>query len=363
MVVGESRTELLQWLNLTLDLNYTKVEQCGTGAAFCQLLDSIVGGIPMMKVRFDAKTEYDYRHNWKILQGGFTKHKITKIIDVERLIKCRLQDNLELLQWFKRYWAENKDYNDDSYDPASKRRVSGSTNSTGSASVSGRRNVLSSTTGTVAPPPKPMSRQRTSSRSSLTGGVSGGGGAGGVAANTSRSRLTETPLARSSSQNFGLNTSNSSMSTPSLNYNKPNPQQNSRITQLTKQVDELSQENAQLMSEAEEYRISSESLVTERNFYFNKLRDIEIVCQHIQELNQQRNLQELGDLDIVKFSSQILDICYQTEEGFGDVEASMHEISNISGSSMMDESSVLGGSHHNGQHMSYTDDMLDGESF
>jgi len=38
-----SRTDLLAWLNELLQLNYTKVEQCGTGGAYCQILDSIYG--------------------------------------------------------------------------------------------------------------------------------------------------------------------------------------------------------------------------------------------------------------------------------------------------------------------------------
>ena len=41
--MGESRTELLAWLNDLLQLNYTKIEQCGTGAAYCQIIDSIYG--------------------------------------------------------------------------------------------------------------------------------------------------------------------------------------------------------------------------------------------------------------------------------------------------------------------------------
>lgn len=41
--MGESRTELIAWLNELLQLNYTKVEQCGTGAAYCQIMDSVYG--------------------------------------------------------------------------------------------------------------------------------------------------------------------------------------------------------------------------------------------------------------------------------------------------------------------------------
>jgi hypothetical protein len=39
--MSESRSELLAWLNELLQINYIKVEQCGTGAAYCQILDSI----------------------------------------------------------------------------------------------------------------------------------------------------------------------------------------------------------------------------------------------------------------------------------------------------------------------------------
>ena len=38
-----SRTDLLTWLNELLQINYTKVEQCGAGGAYCQILDSVYG--------------------------------------------------------------------------------------------------------------------------------------------------------------------------------------------------------------------------------------------------------------------------------------------------------------------------------
>ncbi len=39
--MGESRTDLLQWINSLLHLSYTRVEQCGSGAVYCQIIDSI----------------------------------------------------------------------------------------------------------------------------------------------------------------------------------------------------------------------------------------------------------------------------------------------------------------------------------
>ena len=70
-------------------------------------MDTIVGDVPLSKVKFNAKTEYEFRHNYKILQHVFVKNSITKTIDVEKLIRCKLQDNLELLQWIKRYASSN----------------------------------------------------------------------------------------------------------------------------------------------------------------------------------------------------------------------------------------------------------------
>lgn len=41
---GESRGELLQWLNSLLHLGVSRIEQCGTGAIYCQIMDSLYCG-------------------------------------------------------------------------------------------------------------------------------------------------------------------------------------------------------------------------------------------------------------------------------------------------------------------------------
>ncbi|KAJ2894580.1 putative EB1-like protein [Zalerion maritima] len=149
MTMGESRQELVQWLNSLLQLNITKVEQCGTGAALCQVFDSIFRDVPMSKVKFNVNTEYAYIQNYKVLQNCFTKHKIEKPIPVERLVKCKMQDNLEFLQWTKMYWDQY--FPGDDYDAMSRRKGGGFPAGGGARATSASSNPRRGTTPTTGP--------------------------------------------------------------------------------------------------------------------------------------------------------------------------------------------------------------------
>ena len=59
------------------------MEQLGTGAVYCQILDACFPGkVPLNKVNWKARYEYEFLGNFKVLQLAFSKLGIQKKIDV-----------------------------------------------------------------------------------------------------------------------------------------------------------------------------------------------------------------------------------------------------------------------------------------
>lgn len=96
------RKEILEWINETLAVGLTKIEATASGAIGCALIDAYFPNVlPMAKVNWEAKSDYEFMNNYKLLQAAFTKLNIGKTPDIEKLSRGKYQDNLEFMQWFK----------------------------------------------------------------------------------------------------------------------------------------------------------------------------------------------------------------------------------------------------------------------
>lgn len=204
----------------------------------------------MSRVKFNVNGEWAYVQNFKILQSEFasrpgvgliivanhfrpdtfTKHQIDKPIPVEALVKCKMQDNLEFLQWTKKFWDLN--FPDHDYDAVSRRKGA----------------PLGAAGGAARPAPAATRRAAGGGGTTPSGGprVARAAGPGTAALQTENATLKET------------------------------------VTGLER----------------------------ERDFYFSKLRDIELLIQQAVEEDPKLEEQEDG---LIK---QIQAILYSTEEGF-----------------------------------------------
>ncbi|KAF8406268.1 hypothetical protein HHK36_008353 [Tetracentron sinense] len=211
------RSEILAWINSTLQLNLSKVEEAASGAIQCQLMDAVHPGIVSMhKVNFDAKNEYDMIQNYKVLQDVFNKLKITKHIEVSKLVKGRPLDNLEFMQWMKRYCDSVNNGLMNNYNPLERREYC-----KGGKEVSKRTAPAQASTKSSTAAPKSQSSHSTRRND-------------GSSANPTNQPVKTTRPASSG------------------------PVYDEQITEL---------------------KLSVDSLEKERDFYFAKLRDIEILCQ------------------------------------------------------------------------------------
>ncbi|XP_068564574.1 microtubule-associated protein RP/EB family member 3-like [Cebidichthys violaceus] len=229
-----SRHDMLAWVNDSLQLTHTKIEQLCSGSAYCQFMDMLFPGcILMKKVKFNAKLEHEYINNFKVLQASFKRMNVDKIISVERLVKGKFQDNFEFLQWFKKFFDANFDGKD--YDPLMSRQGQEGT----------------------PPPSNNQGPLRTSPTAPKT-----------VCTPQRQINLTAGRKTAPMTRNGG----------------------DSELLELNQQLLDL--------------KLTVDGLEKERDFYFGKLRDIELLCQDKES----------------PILNKILDVLYATEDGFAPPE-------------------------------------------
>jgi len=240
-----SRHDMLAWVNGSLQSQIGKIEEMGTGAAYCQLMDILFPGtIPLKRVKYSSKQETDAINNFKILQSAFKKLNVDQSVEVDKLVKAKFQDNFEFLQWFKKFFDANYS-GDGDYDPVKARG--------GQALGQGGPKCI-------------------------------GGGGGGMA---------RTPLRAANGSSGGGGTPRSAGSGGTVRTSTPSKTNGAVAAKKDLQKD----------AEMVEMKLCLENLERERDFYFGKLRDIEVI------------ITSSGD-EKAELSQKILDVLYATEDGF-----------------------------------------------
>lgn len=269
-----SRHDYISWINDTLQLSYNKIEELCSGAAYCQFMDMLFpGSISLKKIKFATRLEHEYIQNFKALQTCFKKNGVDKQIPIEKLVKGKFQDNFEFLQWFKRLFDAN--YDGSEYDPVAAR--SGQEVATGTK-VGGRPTGMA----------KPSTRKPQ------------------PAATKSATKVVKPTSAGTRPSPGGIKRPGQKTATASAAATKPAP-----AAKDNKELKALQEENQRLQEQVAEFEVSVQGLETERDFYFAKLRDIEVICQ---------------EHDGEPLVQDILSIMYATEEGFEQPEGATDEV-------------------------------------
>ncbi|XP_053972894.1 microtubule-associated protein RP/EB family member 1 isoform X2 [Hylaeus anthracinus] len=252
-----SRHDMLAWVNDCLQSSFNKIEELCTGAVYCQFMDMLFpGSVPLKRVKFKTNLEHEYIQNFKILQGGFKKMNVDKVIPVDKLVKGRFQDNFEFLQWFKKFFDANYDGRDyDAYEARGCIPLG--------SGVDGTHNLSNPQLVPLPPQTKqPQMQQKHIQQRNI--------------------------VPRQQQVNKVVPTHRPQVKTAAIG-NRGDP---GKVEELSAQVMEL--------------KMSLEGLEKERDFYFGKLRDIEVMCQ---------------DCDNPPpIINKILEVLYATEEGFAPPE-------------------------------------------
>merc|ERR1719264_2218781 len=182
------------------------------------------GCVQLKKVKFMTKLEHEYIQNFKILQAAFKKMHVDKIVPVDKLVKGRFQDNFEFIQWFKKFFDAN--YGGQDYDPNVAR---------GGLDLGGKGGAGARPTGIASAKPRAPAMM-------ARNGVSKAPAAGRV------------PAARPTGRPTGGSGGGGNSAA------------------LEAEIEELNKEVMQ-------GKLTIEGLEKERDFYFGKLRDIEVLAQ------------------------------------------------------------------------------------
>jgi microtubule-associated protein, RP/EB family len=292
------RKEIIDWVNKACSLNMGKVEETASGCAACMLLDQLYPGqVPMSKVNWNAKQSFEYVGNYKILQDSFSKLKIDRHIDVDRLISGRYMDNLEFMQWFKRYYeiTSGSTERPENYNATESRckGKGGKEYGKGKATVGG--GGAKRTTSAPGQDARVAARKKAEEEGRQLGRANSAKNTSTAGAGSKTVTSAEAPAALNSPPRAGAGHDAARISSSAaIVANKA----------LVAEVQTLKNEITNIKSDMT-------GLEKERDFYFDKLRDIEI---YLQDMEEEGILAKSTTSTTV--SGKIFSILYATADGF-----------------------------------------------
>jgi len=236
-----SRHHMLAWVNDSLMTNYSKVEELCTGAAYCQFMDMLFSNcVDLKKVKFVTKFGTKSEYESLSIQNFKILQQAFKKMQVDKIIPLEKLSKGRFQDNFE-FLQWFKKFFDANYDGQEYDAMAARDGlELGSKMPSNGQSKMPAKTSVA----KRSTANRMSSGASRSTRTMGGGGAQPVA-----------------------------------------------------QVEEL---NAQIL----EKNLTIEALEKERNFYFEKLRDIEVLAQ------------EYEVEDVSGISQKVLEVLFATEEGF-----------------------------------------------
>ncbi|KAL3069713.1 hypothetical protein niasHS_015947 [Heterodera schachtii] len=302
-----SRNDLLSWVNDCLQSSLTKIEEMATGAAYCQLTDFLFPTkVPLKKVKWNSRSDVDWVHNWRVLQQSWKTIGIDKPVPVQSLIRAKFQDNFEFLQWFKKFFDAN--YDGHKYDSLAARNfeefpaaLPGGSKQRApppiASAVAARRAPSMSATNTAqkyggsAVPAPSQSRAQTAIKAAKPPAAQPLVGPSPAAPRRASPRFMGSAQRPPSAvgrhppqQTNGGRTGGSTGGRPktaSAFAIKATPKAASTATEvnnLKQQVQTLETHNSEVTANLAIERERAQLMERERNFYFDKLRSIEILC-------------------------------------------------------------------------------------
>lgn len=108
-VVPTTKSEILSFLSETLHINVPSIESLGSGHVYAQLLDILHGGFPMHLLGDNTSSERVRYNNLKIVQGYLAKRDMNINFPIDKIAKCSMQYNLEVIQWLVKYYVVQRD--------------------------------------------------------------------------------------------------------------------------------------------------------------------------------------------------------------------------------------------------------------